>query len=83
MNLDMRHANLAIKENGKLEIKQSNISAPSVYRLGHKLNGTCVFTKLDMQHSIHQMLLGKKSWELTNFCIHDGIYCFKQLVLRA
>jgi len=49
MNLDMRHANLAIKE--------SHIPVPTVHTLRHKLNGACVFTKLDMRHSFHQMLL--------------------------
>jgi len=49
-NLDMRQANLAIKE--------SHIPVPTVHTLRYKLNGACVFTKLDMRHSFHQVLLG-------------------------
>ena len=75
MNLDMRHANLAIKE--------SNIPVPSVHALRHKLNGAKVFSKLDMRHSFHQMVLGEKSRELTNFYTHERIYRFKCLVIGA
>ena len=73
LNLDMRHANVAIKE--------SNIPVPTVHNLRHKLNGACVFTKLDMRHSFHQMLLGENSKKLTNFYTHEGIYRFKRLVM--
>ena len=75
MNLDMRHANIAIKE--------SHIPVPTVHSLRHKLNGAKVFTKLDMRHSFHQMPLGEKSKELTNFYTHEGIYRFKRLVMGA
>ena len=75
MNLDMRHANLAIKE--------SHIPVPTVHSLRHKLNGANVFTKLDMRHSFHQMPLGQKSKELTNFYTHEGIHRFNRLVMGA
>lgn len=75
MNLDMRHANIAIKE--------SHIPVPTVHSLRHKLNGANVFAKLDLRHSFYQMPLGEKSKELTNFYTHEGIYRFKRLVMGA
>ena len=49
MNIDMRHANLAIQE--------SQFPVPTVHVLHHKLNGGTVLTLLDIKHSFHQMLL--------------------------
>ena len=55
MKLDIKHANLAIKE--------CNIPVPNVNTLHHKLNVDCVLTlnKLDMQDLFYQMFLGKES----------------------
>ena len=75
MNIDLRHANIAIKE--------SHVPVPTVHMLRHKLNGASVFTKLDLKHSFHQMLLGEKSRHLTNFYTPEGIYRFKRLVMGA
>ena len=75
MNIDIRHANIAIQE--------SHIPVPTVHTLRHKLNGSTVFTKLDLGHSFHQMLLGETSRRLTNFYTHEGIYRFKHLVMGA
>ena len=75
MNIDLRHANIAIKE--------SHVPVPTVHMLRHKLNGASVFTKLDLRHSFHQMLLGEKSRRLTNFYTPEGIHRFKRLVMGA
>ena len=75
MNIDMRHANVAIKE--------SHLPVPTVHTLRHRLNGVTAFSKLDMRHSFHQMLLGEKLRQLTNFYTHDGIYRFKRLIMEA
>ena len=75
MNVDMRHANIAIKP--------SHIPVPTVHTLRHKLNGACYFSKLDMRHAFHQMLLSEKSRNLTNFYTPEGIYRMKRLIMGA
>ena len=75
MNIDLRHVNLAIQE--------SHIPVPTMHNLRHQLNGSSVFSKLDLRHSFHQMLLGKKPRQLTNFYTPQGIYRFKRLVMGA
>ena len=75
MNKSMRHANLTIQE--------SHIPVPTVHTLQRKLYGSTIFTKLNLRNSFHQMLLGQRSRQLTNFYAHEGICFFKRLVMEA
>lgn len=75
INIDLRHVNMAIKE--------SHIPVPTVHTLRHKLNGASVFTKLNLKHALHRMLLGGSSRQLTNFYTPAGIHRFKRLVVGA
>ena len=75
MTVDMRHANTAIKE--------THYPVPTVRDIRNKLNGAEKFSKLDLRHAFHQMVLSPESRKLTTFYIHQGLYRFKRLVMRA
>ena len=75
MNVDMRHANIAIRE--------THFPVPTVRDLRHKLNGATTFSKLDLRHAFHQMVLAPESRGLTTFYTHEGLYRFKRLVMGA
>ena len=75
MTVDMRHANTAIKE--------THYPVPTVRDIRNKLNGAEKFSKLDLRHAFHQMVLSPESRKLTTFYTHQGLYRFKRLVMGA
>ena len=70
--LDMRMANRAIIR-GRYPI-------PTVDELLHDMNGSVVFSKLDLKWGYHQMELTEQSRAITTFAVHSGTYCYKRLI---
>ncbi len=72
MCLDMRQANAAIIR-GRFPI-------PTVDELLQGMNGSAIFSKLDLKWGYHQLELTPESRDITTFAVHNGIYRFKRLV---
>ena len=52
---------------------------PTSNELVHKLNGAKVFSKLDLRHGYHQILLASESRYLTTFRTHKGLHRYVRL----
>ena len=70
--VDMRRANEAI-------VRERH-PIPTVEELLHDLNGSTVFSKIDLKWGFHQILLSKESRHVTTFVTHRGLYRYKQLM---
>ena len=46
----------------------------------HELNGSTVFTKLDLKWGFHQIQLAPESRHITTFTTHHGLYRYKRLM---
>lgn len=67
----MREANKAI-------VRERHLM-PTVDELIHDLNGSSVFSKLDLRQGYHQLELDHESRSITTFNTHIGIYRYKRL----
>ena len=70
--VDMRRANKAI-------ICERH-PIPTVEELLHDLNGSTVFSKIDLKWGFHQILLSEGSRHITTFATHRGLYRYKRLM---
>ncbi len=70
--VDMRRANEAI-------IRERH-PIPTIEDLLYQLNGSTVFTKLDLRWGFHQIELDTESRNITTFVTHRGIYRYKRLM---
>lgn len=70
--LDMRMANKAIIR-GRYPI-------PTVDELLQGMNGSVMFSKLDLKWGYHQLELTAESRAITTFAVHSGIYRYKRLI---
>ena len=68
----MRRANEAIIR-GRYPI-------PTVDELLHNMNGSKVFSKLDLKWGYHQLELSPESRQITTFVTHKGLYRYKRLL---
>ena len=68
---DMRQANRAI-------IRRYPI--PTVDEVLHTVNGSKVFSKVDLKWGYHQLELSPKSREITTFATPDGLFRYKRLL---
>ena len=69
--IDMRQANRAIK--------RSRYVQPTVDDIQNKLNGSAVYSKLDLRAGYHQLTLDKNSRHMTTFATHSGLFQYKRL----
>ena len=53
---------------------------PIVEELLHDLNGSTVFSKVDLKWGFHQILLSEDSQHITTFMAHRGLYRYKRLM---
>ena len=65
MCVDMRRANAAI-------IRERHY-IPTIEEVLYDMNGSKVFSKLDMKWGFHQIELEKGSREITTFITHNGL----------
>ena len=70
--IDMRQANRAIMR-GRYPI-------PTVDEVLHTMNGSKVFSKLDLKWGYHQLELSPESMEITTFATPDGLFRYKRLL---
>ena len=70
--VDMRRANEAI-------VRERH-PIPTVEELLHDLNGSTVFSKIDLKWGFHQILLSEESRHITTFVTHRGLYRYKRLM---
>ena len=70
--VDMRRANEAI-------VRERH-PIPTVEELLHDLNGSTVFSKIDLKWGFHQILLSEESRHVTTFVTHRGLYRYKRLM---
>ena len=69
--LDMRQANRAV-------IRERH-PIPTVDEVLHCLNGSTVFSRLDLKWGFHQIELDESSRNITTFVTHAGLYRYKRL----
>jgi len=53
---------------------------PTEEELLHDLNGSTVFSKIDLKWGFHQILLSEGSRHITTFATHRGLYRYKRLM---
>ena len=70
--VDMRQANGAI-------VRERH-PIPTVDEVLHDLNGSTVFSKLDVKWAFHQVELSETSRPITTFAIHKGLFRYKRLM---
>ena len=71
--VDMRQANQAI-------IMRRRYPIPTVDEVLHTMNGSKVFSKLDLKWGYHQLELSPESREITTFATPDGLFRYKPLL---
>ena len=69
--VDMRDANKAIQRTRHV--------TPTIEDIVSDLNGTTVFSKVDLKAGYHQLTLDKSSRGITTFSTHNGLYRYKRL----
>ena len=70
--VDMRRANEAIE--------RERHPIPTIEEVLHDLNGSTVFSKLDLRWGFHQIELDEESRQITTFVTHRGLYRYKRLM---
>jgi hypothetical protein len=60
-------------------IIRERLPMPTADELIHKLNGAKVFSKLDLRHGYHQILLTPESRYITTFRTHKGLHRYVRL----
>ena len=70
--IDMRQANQAIM--------RRRYPIPTVDDVLHTMNGSKVFSKLDLKWGYHQLQLSPESTEITTFATPDGLFRYKRLL---
>ena len=73
--VDMRRANSAIE--------RERHPIPTIEEVLYDLNGSTVFSKLDLKWGLHQVELDERSREITTFVTHRGLYRYKHLTFGA
>ena len=69
--VDMRRANEALT--------RERLPIPTIDEVLDSLNGSGVFSRLDLRWGFHQIELDSESRDITAFASHDGIFRFKRL----
>ncbi|KAK7099126.1 hypothetical protein V1264_003313 [Littorina saxatilis] len=69
--VDMRRANEAVE--------RQRYPMPTVEETLIEMNGSTVFTKLDLKWGFHQLELDEESRGITTFASHNGLYRYRRL----
>ena len=70
--VDMRQANKAI-------VREQH-PIPTVDEIQYKMNGSEVFSKLDLRLCYHQIVVEEKARDITTFMTNNGLYRYKRLM---
>lgn len=70
--VDMRQANAAIVRH--------NFPVPTIDELLLDMNGSRVFSKIDLKSGFHQFVLSEDSRDITTFTTHLGLFRYKRLM---
>ena len=70
--VDMRRANVAI-------VRERH-PIPTVEEILYKMNGSTVFSKVDLKWGFHQIVLNEQSRDITTFVTPRGLYRYKRLM---
>ncbi|KAL9953254.1 hypothetical protein ACROYT_G040640 [Oculina patagonica] len=70
--VDMRRAHEAME--------RERYPIPTIEEVLHDLNGSTVFSKLDLRRGFHPIKLNEKSRQITMFVTHRGLYRYKRLM---
>ena len=70
--VDMRRANSAVE--------RERHPIPTIEEVLYDLNGSTVFSKVDLKWGFHQVELAERSREITTFVTHGGLYRYKRLM---
>jgi len=73
--VDMQRTNEAII--------RERLPIPTIHELLESLNGSGVFSKLDLRWGFHQIELDPESRDITAFATHDGIFRYKCFGVNA
>jgi len=73
--IDIRRANKAIRRARHL--------IPTVEEITHSMNGSKIFSKLDLKWGYHQLELSPESREITTFVTHCRLFQHKRLLFRV
>ena len=60
-------------------IIRERIPIPTVDEVVENLNGSAVFSKLDLRLVFHQIELDEESRDITTFATHEGLFRYKRL----
>ena len=69
--VDMRRANEAII--------RERLPIPTIDEVLEELNGSTIFSKLDLRWGFHQVELHEDSRDITTFVTHDGLFRYRRL----
>ena len=61
-------------------IIRERIPMPAVDEVLENLNGSTMFSKLDLRLGFYQLKLDENSRDITTFAIHDGLFRYKRLM---
>ena len=61
-------------------IERERHPIPTIEEVLYDLNGSTVFSKLDLKWGFHQVELDEKSREITTFITNRGLYRYKSLM---
>ena len=70
--LDMRRANEAVV--------RERFPIPTVDEILHDMNGSTVFSRIDLKWGYHQLELSPESRDITAFATHSGLFQYKRLL---
>ena len=60
-------------------IIRERLKLPTVDEVLEELNGSTVFSKLNLRHGFHQVELHADSRDITTFVAHAGLLCYQRL----
>ena len=71
--------NLGLMRCANEAIRREKLPIPTVDEVLEELNGSTVFSKLDMNMGFHQIELEEGSRNITTFSAGDSLFCYKRL----
>lgn len=61
-------------------VVREHFSIPTVHELLQGMNGSVIFSKLDLKWGCHHLELTPDLRDITTFAVHNGVYRYKRLL---